>query len=103
MSTALVTVRQEWQDAERRLRELREPHARDALLDQVDAISDELRRRIGQTFTLAELVDEYAAAESWAREVVSARSPAPGWARDLSTAQAIAFHRYARGAVDYAP
>ena len=103
VSTALVAVRQEWQEAIRRLDDLRDPGDRERLLAQVEVVTDELRRRVGQTFTLAELVDAYAGAERWAREVVAERAQTPGWSRDLATAQGIAFHLYARGAVDYAP
>ena len=62
----------------------------------VDAVSAELRRRVGGTFTLAELAAAYAGAERWSRAVVSEQAPAPGWPRLLSLVEAAAFHEYAR-------
>jgi hypothetical protein len=103
VSTALVAARQEWEEGNRRLDDVRDPVARERLLAQIGVLTDELRRRIGQTFTLVELLDAYGGSERWAREVVSEHAATPGWAINLSTAQAAAFHNYARGAVDYAP
>lgn len=77
--------------------------AEERLLAQVEVVTEELRRRVGGTFTLAELASAYAGADSWSRAVVSERVPAPGWPRTLSLVEAAAFHRYARGAVDYEP
>ena len=63
---------------------------------------DELRRRIGQTFTLAELADAYRAPSG------GAAMPSPSarrrrLARTLSLVEAAAFHIYSRGATDYSP
>jgi hypothetical protein len=104
MTIAAETARREWQDAARRIEDARSDRARyERLLAQVDVVVDELRRRIGQTFTLAELVREYEDAERWTREAVAERAPTPGWAGDLATVQAAAFERYQRGASDYRP
>ena len=65
-------------------------------------VGDELRKRVGQTFTLAELAAAYGDAERWAREAVEERAPSPGWPRDLALVLAAAFHAYQRGATDYA-
>ena len=62
----------------------------------------ELRRRIGETFTLAELRGRVPGAEQLGRDAV-AEPPPPGWPRTLSLVEDAAFHLYARGAVDYAP
>jgi hypothetical protein len=72
-------------------------------MEQVDVLTEELRRRIGQTFTLAELVAAYERAESWSREAIEERAPYPGWARTLSMVEDAAFHTYSRGARDYEP
>jgi hypothetical protein len=77
--------------------------AYERLLAQVEAIADELRRRVGQTFTLAQLADAYAAADDWSRDVVAERASSPGWPRTVSVAEAAAFHAYQRGATDYEP
>ena len=73
------------------------------LLEQVEAVSAELRRRIGETFTLAELADAYTTADSWSREAVAGLRPPPGWPRTLAVVEGAAFHRFARGALDYVP
>lgn len=104
MPTMVESARHEWESGYRRLeasRGDREEHAR--LLAQVEAITDELRRRLGGTFTLTELVDTYAEAERWVRDVVSERAPVKNWPRTLATAEDAAFHLYQRGAVDYEP
>ena len=103
MSQAEVeSARREWEDGHRRLLdETRDRLARERLHRQVEVVLDELRRRVGGTFTLAELAREYAGAETWTRAAVSEHAPAPGWPRTLSTVEAAAFHLYARGAVDY--
>ena len=104
MSAAEIEIaRREWQEGHERILAMRDRDARDRLLAQVDAVLEELRRRIGGTFTLAELSHEYAGAERWTRVAVAERAPAPGWPRTLSDVEAAAFHVYARGAVDYAP
>ena len=72
------------------------------LVEQVELVGDELRRRVGQTFTLRELAAAYRDGESWARAALEARAPGPGWPRDLALVLAAAFHAYQRGAVDYA-
>lgn len=104
MPTTVESARHEWENGYRRLeasRGDREAHTR--LLAQVEAITAELRRRLGGTFTLTELVDTYAGAERWVRDVVSERAPVKNWPRTLATAEDAAFHLYQRGAVDYEP
>jgi hypothetical protein len=104
VDAAVEHARQEWEQSARRLEEEASDRARyERLLEQVDVIGAELRRRVGETFTLAELVRAYEQAEPWTREVVAETSPPPGWARTLALVEGAAFHRYARGAVDYVP
>jgi hypothetical protein len=104
MAIALDTARREWEDASRRIESARSDRRRyERLLAQVDVVLDELRRRVGQTFTLGELVRAYEDADRWSREAVSERAATTGWARDLATVQAAAFHAYQRGAADYEP
>jgi hypothetical protein len=99
----LEHVRQEWEQGHRRLQAM----AGDArlygrLLGQVEAVTNELRRRVGQTFTLAELADAYAGADVWGWEVL-AHSSGPAELVHAVTVEDAAFHLYSRGAVDYAP
>jgi hypothetical protein len=97
-------VRQQWEEGHRRLEaEARDRGRREQLYGQVDVILAELRRRVGETFTLAQLAEAYERADDWSREVVSERAPAPGWPRTLAVVQDAAFHAYARGASDYTP
>ena len=101
---AVETARAEWEEAHRRLEgHADEPQLYARLLEQVEAVTAELARRIGQTFTLAELAEAYAGAERWTRDAVVERAPAPGWPRTLTVVEGEAFYRYQRGAVDYVP
>jgi hypothetical protein len=101
---AVDLARHEWRDAYRRLEEeARDPRRRDRLHAQVEVLVKELRRRIGQWYTLEELAAAYAGAEAWSREVVAERAPGPDWVRTLSVVEGAAFHVYSRGAVDYRP
>jgi hypothetical protein len=104
VSAALDSARREWEDAHRALEaEAREPSRYRALLAQVDAVTAELRRRVGQTFTLGELAEAYAGAERWSRDAVAEVGAPPWWPRTLTLVEGAAFHLYARGAVDYEP
>lgn len=104
MAIALDVVRREWEDGYRRFEAAsRDPVAADRLRVQLDVVSDELRRRVGQTFTLGELAAAYERADAWARHAVSERAATPGWPRTLAIVEDAAFHLYQRGAVDYSP
>jgi hypothetical protein len=92
----------QWEEGARRLGELsRDPRAARTATRAVDSIRDELRRRIGPTFTAQELADLYGRGTDWCLE--AARRAAPMAAVDLDT-QAIvdgAFYLYLRGASNY--
>ncbi len=105
MSLDLESARRDWEDGSRRFeRTLRdEPGRAESLGAQLDAVSAELRRRVGATFTLAQLVSAYGRADDWARQVLSEQSAAPGWSRSVAQVTDAAFHAYSRGAVDYTP
>ena len=97
-------VRQEWQEGSRQLEAVRDDGQRyRQLLELLDLVLDELRKRMGQTYTLAELVAAYGDSERWAREVLQERAAAAGWPRDLTVVLAAAFDAYQRGAIDYEP
>ena len=103
MSAAVDYARQEWEESHRRLEEAAGDRARYAqLLDGLEIVTDELTRRIGQTFTLAELAREYRAADTWAQQALADAAPREA-TRSLPVVTGAAFHLYARGAVDYAP
>ena len=100
----IEVARHEWEDGSRRLEAAREdPRRYEQLLGLLDLVLGELRKRIGQTYTLAELTGEYAESERWAREALETRAPEAGWPRDLTVVVAAAFDAYQRGAIDYEP
>ena len=104
MTIVLDVVRREWEQGYRRFEAAaREPVAGDRLQRQLEVVTDELRKRIGQTFTLEQLAAVYDVADDWARAVISEHAATPGWPRTLAMVEDAAFHLYQRGAVDYAP
>ena len=97
-------TRQHWQEGHRRLEQQRDdPKLYRQLLGYVDVVHAELRRRVGLTFTLAELASCYRGAEAWARDAIEESVTAPGWPRWVATVVDAAFHQYARRARDYGP
>jgi hypothetical protein len=86
----------QWEDGERRLRQASDP-ARQQLEEAVEDVVAELRRRLGSSFTLAELADFYAHGIDWAADVAQSRSAGTdsAWVVDA------AFNLYAREASDY--
>jgi alcohol dehydrogenase class IV len=100
----LDAVRREWAEGYRRFETAsRDPVAGERLHVHLEVVTDELRRRVGQTFTLGELAAAYERADAWVRDAVSERAATPGWPRTLSIVEDAAFHLYQRGAVDYRP
>jgi hypothetical protein len=102
----LETARSQWAEGTRKLDAERAELTRyRQLASLVDAVTDELRRRVGQTFTLAALAEAYDGAEDWVRDVVVRETPREARAgiRDVALVQDAAFARYARGASDYRP
>ncbi len=78
----------QWEDGQRRLRESPEPE-RMAYERASERVLEELRRRLGSTFSLEELADFYERGTDWAAGLGHA------WIVDAS------FARYAREASDY--
>lgn len=102
----LESARYQWEEGRRRLEATGPETARYRhLAALVDAVADELRRRVGQTFTLADLAREYERSEDWVRDVVVRATPPRSRAgvRDTALVQDAAFSQYARGATDYTP
>lgn len=103
-SAEIEIARGQWAEAHRKLEDLRRDRSlHDRLLRQVDAVTRELRRRLGEHFTLDELVREYARAERWSREAASEVVETAAELENLALVEDAAFHLYARGAVDYEP
>ena len=102
--TTVHAARREWDEGNRRFgQEARDPARADILHRQREVVLDELRRRVGGIYTLAELAAAYDDSERWLREVVDERAPSRGGARTVSLAGDAAFHAYSRGAQDYEP
>jgi len=104
VSVDVESARRDWADGYRRLLAVPAGSVEsERLHGQVEAINDELRKRVGATFTLAKLAAVYTHADSWLWSVVDERAPSTGWPRTVSVAGDAAFHLYARRAQDYEP
>jgi hypothetical protein len=104
--TSVPAARHQWDEGRRSLAREGEGTARSRHLDLlVDAVVDELRRRLGQTFSLGELAGAYEGADDWVRDVIASSSTPRLRAgiRDAAIVQDAAFARYAQGASDYTP
>jgi hypothetical protein len=96
-AVAVEHARQQWEEGHRRLQSYSvDPALNLQLHSQVRAVLDDLNRRVGQTFTLAELARAYDEAERWIYDLL-------GPAQQLTIVQDAAFHLYSRRAVDYTP
>jgi NADPH-dependent glutamate synthase beta subunit-like oxidoreductase len=100
----LEIVRSDWERAYRELEgEKRNVRRYRQLLHAVEAVTQALRTRVGQTYTMAQLANAYADVERWGRDAVEENAQYEGWARDLALVEDAAFHDYARGALDFEP
>jgi hypothetical protein len=103
--TEIESMRRDWSDGERRLAaaRLREP-ARAVAYDRVVAeLRRNLRRRVGQTFSLADLAEVYAGSARWARDVAQRAAPGAAYAHDLAVTADAVFADAARQASDWTP
>jgi len=90
----------QWEEGRRALQAIEDPRQRRLADRVVDAIRDELRRRIGPTFTAGELAELYGRGTDWAQQLAFDAAPAiEGEAQALTDA---AFWLYLRGATDFA-
>src|SRR4051794_12657605 len=93
----------QWEEGYQRLQEARsDPPLYRGLGRLVVAVEDELRRRLGSTFTVAELVDLYRQGTDWALDLAVGRWPEDTRFWDLSIGADAAFYLYMREAADYA-
>jgi hypothetical protein len=90
----------QWEEGLRALRAIEAPRERRLADRVVAAIQDELRRRIGPTFTAAELADLYGRGADWCLQVAS--DAAPQLSSDGQSLADAAFWLYLRGATDFA-
>ena len=91
-----------WREGQRRLAQA-DPGVQPALERVIDAVVDELRRRIGGTFTTEELARYYGeAGTDWIFDLAVRAAPGTPEAWDQTTVAGAAFARYTREASDYA-
>jgi hypothetical protein len=96
-------AREDWRSGERAVeRALADPRRAPVARKVLQELEGELRRRLGQTYTLASLVALYADADRWARDAAQRTAPDAAWAQDASFADA-ACARAARNARDWTP
>lgn len=97
-------ARQQWEEGRRRIEALRgDPDAYRRVTAHVELVAAELRKRVGQTFTLGELAAHYDGADDWARDVLLEATQEEERLPDTATVADAAFHQYAHQASDYAP
>ena len=97
MAYGIENARYQWQEGERRLRQYDEPTQND--LDRATyAVLDELRRRLGSTFSIRELVNFYGSGTDWAEDIAYRQRAGS----DTGVVVDAAFNRYAREAADFA-
>ena len=98
---AFETAIEQWQAGVRRLEEA--PFDERPILEVVTRkVYEELRRRLGGTFTTAELAELYDEGTGWVSDLAVATAPDAPFAWDVRVVGDAAFARYLRSAIDYA-
>jgi hypothetical protein len=97
---AIAAARFQWEDGLARLAQPAPPGVARARRRIVEAVHDELRRRVGLTFTTARLVEVYDDASSWYLDLAARVAPREPDAWDPSATLDGAFATYARQASD---
>jgi hypothetical protein len=93
----------QWEDGYRRLQELRsEPPLYRALARGVVIVQDELRRRLGSSFSVDELAELYRDGTDWTLDLAMSVRPEDPARWDPSVAADAAFYLYMREAADFA-
>jgi hypothetical protein len=90
----------QWEEGWRELQAISDPRSRRLADRVVEAIREELRRRIGATFTAAELAELYRRGTDWCQQVTI--DVAPVIEADSQALGDAAFWLYLRGATDFA-
>jgi hypothetical protein len=90
----------QWEEGARELAAIDDPRRRRLADRVIDAIRVELRRRIGPTFSAADLADLYGEGTDWAQQI--AIDVAPAASDEAHTLADAAFWAYLRGAGDFA-
>lgn len=97
---SFATARHQWEDGARHVARARRP-GRDVMERVVEQIVQELRRRLGGTFSVDELALLYRGGVDWALALAHEHAPEMPAAWDGRVIDA-AFERYARQAEDFA-
>jgi hypothetical protein len=93
----------QWEEGYRRLAASRaEPAVYRTLGRLVVAVQDELRKRLGSTFSVVELASLYRQGTDWPTELALAATPEEGVPVDPAVAADAAFYLYMREASDFA-
>src|ERR1700758_1645050 len=91
-----------WREGQRRLAQA-DPAVQPSLERVTDAVVDELRRRVGGSFTTEELARYYGeAGTDWIFDLAVRVAPSTPEAWDVATVGGAAYSRYVREASDYA-
>jgi hypothetical protein len=99
MTYSLENALFQWEEGVRALHAIEAPRQRRQADRVVAAIQDELRRRIGPTFSAGELADLYGRGTDWCLQVAADVAGPTADSRSLADA---AFWLYLRGATDFA-
>jgi len=97
---AVAAARFSWEEGLGRLDEPVPPAVGGARRRIMAAVHDELRRRVGATFTLAELARAYDGASSWYLDLAARVAPREPRAWDPAVTLDAAFGTYMRQATD---
>jgi hypothetical protein len=100
MTYPLANALFQWEQGWRELETIEEARERRLADRVVEAIREELRRRIGPTFSAAELAALYGEGTDWCQQVVL--DVAPAAEPDAQSLADAAFWAYLRGATDFA-
>jgi hypothetical protein len=90
----------QWESGKRRLDKIEDSRERRPADRVVEAIREELRRRIGPTFSAEELAELYGQGTDWFQQV--AIDVAPAMEEEAQSLGDAAFWLYLRGATDFA-
>ena len=95
-------ARFQWEEGWRRYQEIgdQDPAGRRRADRVVEAVREELRRRLGSSFTSAELADHYGRGTEWCERVAAEVAPEIG--ADAQKLADAAFWIYLRSAADFA-
>jgi hypothetical protein len=99
MSYPLENALFQWEEGYRELQALGDPKERRLADRVVDAVREELRRRIGPTFSATELAELYGRGTDWCQQIAIDVAPS---ASDPQTLADAAFWLYLRSAGDFA-